>query len=110
LLAFFGVIAQAVDRFLAFELSVMFNPATGLERLELRDRSRPDFVLYTGNDLAADMIEYGSDYLLGLSTFAPEIIRGPLSSLGRRKGGVLGDARLHPVPWLGRIPPAGTRV
>jgi len=26
----------------------------------------------TGNDLAIDMVTYGSDYLLGLSTFAPE--------------------------------------
>ena len=34
---------------------------------------RPEFVIYSGNDLAADMIEYGSDYLLGLSTFAPEL-------------------------------------
>jgi len=25
----------------------------------------------TGNDLAIDMVMYGSDYLLGLSTFAP---------------------------------------
>ena len=42
------------------------------ERLELRDRHRPDFRIYTGNDLGIDMIEYGSDYLLGLATFAPE--------------------------------------
>jgi len=43
-----------------------------LERLALRDRIRPEFRIYTGNDLAIDMIEYGSDYLLGLATFAPE--------------------------------------
>ncbi len=43
-----------------------------LRRLELRDRHRPEFRIYTGNDLAIDMIEYGSDYLLGLATFAPE--------------------------------------
>jgi dihydrodipicolinate synthase/N-acetylneuraminate lyase len=42
------------------------------ERLALRDRLRPDFRIYTGNDLGIDMIEYGSDYLLGLATFAPE--------------------------------------
>jgi dihydrodipicolinate synthase/N-acetylneuraminate lyase len=42
------------------------------ERLELRDAARPDFKIYTGNDLAIDMVLYGSDYLLGLSTFAPE--------------------------------------
>lgn len=41
-------------------------------RLELRDRVRPDFKILTGNDLAIDMVMYGSDYLLGLSTFAPE--------------------------------------
>ena len=43
-----------------------------LERLALRDRHRPDFRIYTGNDLGINMIEYGSDYLLGLATLAPE--------------------------------------
>src|SRR5438270_12009880 len=43
-----------------------------LERLGLRDAHRPDFHIYTGNDLGINMIEYGSDYLLGLATFAPE--------------------------------------
>jgi 4-hydroxy-tetrahydrodipicolinate synthase len=43
-----------------------------LERLALRDQHRPDFRVFTGNDLAINMIEYGSDYLLGLATFAPE--------------------------------------
>jgi 4-hydroxy-tetrahydrodipicolinate synthase len=43
-----------------------------LERLALRDAHRPDFRIYTGNDLGINMIEYGSDYLLGLATFAPE--------------------------------------
>ena len=42
------------------------------ERLALRDRIRPDFKVFTGNDLAIDMVIYGSDYLLGLSTFAPD--------------------------------------
>jgi dihydrodipicolinate synthase/N-acetylneuraminate lyase len=46
--------------------------ATELRRLEARDRVRPAFRIYTGNDLAIDMVAYGSDYLLGLSTFAPE--------------------------------------
>jgi len=41
------------------------------ERIVLRDRVRPDFRVLTGNDLAIDMVMYGSDYLLGLSTFAP---------------------------------------
>jgi dihydrodipicolinate synthase/N-acetylneuraminate lyase len=43
------------------------------ERLLLRDRVRPEFVVYTGNDFAIDMVMYGSDYLLGLSTFAPDL-------------------------------------
>jgi dihydrodipicolinate synthase/N-acetylneuraminate lyase len=43
-----------------------------LERLALRDEHRPDFHIYTGNDLGINMIEYGSDYLLGLATLAPE--------------------------------------
>jgi dihydrodipicolinate synthase/N-acetylneuraminate lyase len=41
-------------------------------RLDLRDRHRPDFRVYTGNDLAIDMVFYGSDYLLGLSAFSVE--------------------------------------
>jgi dihydrodipicolinate synthase/N-acetylneuraminate lyase len=43
------------------------------QRLQLRDRVRPDFIVYTGNDFAIDMVMYGSDYLLGLSTFAPDL-------------------------------------
>jgi dihydrodipicolinate synthase/N-acetylneuraminate lyase len=43
-----------------------------LERLTMRDARRPEFRIYTGNDLGINMIEYGSDYLLGLATFAPE--------------------------------------
>jgi 4-hydroxy-tetrahydrodipicolinate synthase len=45
--------------------------AVELRRLEARDRERPAFRVYTGNDLAIDMVAYGSDYLLGLATFAP---------------------------------------
>jgi len=45
---------------------------TELSRLKFRDARRPDFLIYTGNDLGIDMIEYGSDYLLGLATFTPE--------------------------------------
>jgi dihydrodipicolinate synthase/N-acetylneuraminate lyase len=102
LLEFLREIGRAADRFLAFELGAVFNPngrmfservlegimeipqcrglkhssldrATELGRVDLRDRHRPEFAIYSGNDLAADMIEYGSDYLLGLSTFNPEI-------------------------------------
>jgi len=43
-----------------------------LERLELITRRRPEFRMYTGNDLAIDLVMWGSDYLLGLSTFHPE--------------------------------------
>jgi dihydrodipicolinate synthase/N-acetylneuraminate lyase len=94
-------IGERIDRFIGFELGPMFVPygripslaayegllgiATCVgakhsslsrrlewDRLELRDRVRPDFAVLTGNDLAIDMVMYGSDYLLGLSTFAPE--------------------------------------
>ena len=36
------------------------------ERLAVRDEVRPEFHVFTGNDLAIDMVIYGSDYLLGL--------------------------------------------
>jgi len=91
-----------VDRFIGFELDQVFAPAGRIwdidtyaaimaipscigakhsslrrdlewERLALRDRQRPDFHVFTGNDLAIDMITYGSDYLLGLSAFAPDL-------------------------------------
>ena len=42
------------------------------DRLALRNRVRPDFRVFTGNDLAIDMVRYGSDWLLGLSTTWPE--------------------------------------
>lgn len=90
-----------LDRFIGFELGPMFVPYGRIvslaayeamlgvpacigakhsslsrtlewERLEVRDRTRPDFMVLTGNDLAIDMVMYGSDYLLGLSTFAPD--------------------------------------
>jgi dihydrodipicolinate synthase/N-acetylneuraminate lyase len=46
--------------------------ACEFERLALRDQHRADFKVYTGNDLAIDMVFYGSDYLLGLSAFHVE--------------------------------------
>ena len=55
-----GMKHSSLDRLLEFE------------RLTLRDAHRPDFRIYTGNDLGINMIEYGSDYLLGLAAFAPE--------------------------------------
>ena len=42
------------------------------ERLAIRDTERPEFKVYTGNDLAIDLVMWGSDYLLGLSAFHPE--------------------------------------
>jgi dihydrodipicolinate synthase/N-acetylneuraminate lyase len=94
-------LAARVDRFIGFELGAMFVPygriysldayegllgisacigakhsslsrALEWERLSLRDRVRPEFRVFTGNDLAIDMVCYGADYLLGLSAFAPE--------------------------------------
>jgi len=102
LLDLYRGVAAICGRFLAFELGQMFAPfgriynletVRGLmeipqiigmkhsslrrelewERLALRDRLRPAFKIYTGNDLAIDMVMYGSDYLLGLSTFAPDL-------------------------------------
>jgi dihydrodipicolinate synthase/N-acetylneuraminate lyase len=61
------------------------------QRLELRDRVRPDFKIYTGNDLAIDMVMYGSDYLLGLSAFAPEAFAA------RDRFWAASDPRFHAV-------------
>ena len=60
-------------------------------RLAMRDRVRPDFKIFTGNDLAIDMVMYGSDYLLGLSTFAPEAFAL------RDRYWVEGDSRFYQV-------------
>lgn len=94
--------AKECPRFIAFELGTMFAPFGKVysldtygelmkiphcigakhsslhrepewERLLLRDTIRPDFKVFTGNDLAIDMVIYGSDYLLGISTFAPDM-------------------------------------
>jgi dihydrodipicolinate synthase/N-acetylneuraminate lyase len=101
LIAAYADFGRIAPRFIAFELGTIFAPfgkiydlatyagllgipqCTGAkhsslkrqlewERLALRDRIRPEFKVYTGNDLAIDMVMYGSDYLLGLSTFAPD--------------------------------------
>ena len=112
--------AAACQRLIAFELGEMFAPfgriygletvqalmeipqITGIkhssldrllewQRLELRDRVRPAFKIYTGNDLAIDMVQYGSDYLLGLSTFAPDLF-------ARRDAfWAAGDERFYPL-------------
>jgi 4-hydroxy-tetrahydrodipicolinate synthase len=72
-----------------------------LERLALRDRHRPDFRIYTGNDLGINMIEYGSDYLLGLATFAPEKFaeRDRLWETGNSEYYALSDA----LQYLGNV-------
>ena len=93
---------ERCDRFIGFELGEVFSPAGRIwdldtyrsimavpncigakhsslhrepewDRLRLRDAERPDFLVLTGNDLAIDMVTYGSDYLLGLSAFAPDL-------------------------------------
>ena len=95
-------IATHLDRFIGFELGAMFVPYGRIvsldayralvqipqcigakhsslsrelewDRLAVRDELRPYFKVFTGNDLAIDMVMYGSDYLLGLSTFAPDV-------------------------------------
>lgn len=95
-------LGECVPGFIAFELGKMFAPFGTIyslevytellkipmcigakhsslsrelewQRLQVRDQVRPDFRLFTGNDLAIDMVMYGSDYLLGLSTFAPQL-------------------------------------
>ncbi len=72
-----------------------------LERLALRDAHRPDFRIYTGNDLGINMIEYGSDYLLGLATLAPEKFaeRDHLWEIGEAGYYALSDA----LQYLGNV-------
>lgn len=101
-IAAYEEIGRHCDGFIGFELGTMFAPFgkiysldtyRGLlgvrkclgakhsslnrelewQRIRLRDEVRPDFKVFTGNDLAIDMVMYGSDYLLGLSTFAPDL-------------------------------------
>jgi dihydrodipicolinate synthase/N-acetylneuraminate lyase len=59
----------AIDAFTGVKHSSL-DRATEWARVRIRDRVRPEFKIYTGNDLAIDMVFYGSDYLLGLSAFA----------------------------------------
>ncbi|MDP2292847.1 MAG: dihydrodipicolinate synthase family protein [Actinomycetota bacterium] len=95
-----ATVGREIGSFIGFELGAMFVPygrIVGLQtyqalmeipqcigakhsslsrqlewdRLRVRDEVRPDFMVLTGNDLAIDMVMWGSDYLLGLSTFAP---------------------------------------
>ena len=70
---------------------------TELRRLEIRDEIRPDFRIFTGNDLAIDMTEYGSDYLLGLAAFCPELfaLRDKYWLEGDERYAALTDAIQH---------------
>ena len=72
-----------------------------LRRLALRDEHREDFRIYTGNDLGIDMIEYGSDYLLGLAAFCPELFaeRDRLWAEGNEDYFALSDA----LQYLGNV-------
>src|SRR5260370_10435940 len=72
-----------------------------VERLALRNAQRPDFRIYTGNDLGINMIEYGSDYLLGLAAFAPEKFaeRDRLWEVGDPEYYALSDA----LQYLGNV-------
>jgi dihydrodipicolinate synthase/N-acetylneuraminate lyase len=116
-------IAGAVDRILGFELGMQFHPdgriwtletygevlqvpgVVGVKhsslrrepewaRLALRDARRPEFLVLTGNDLAIDMVRWGSDYLLGLSAFAPAAfaLRDRLWAAGDRRALAVDDA------------------
>ncbi|MCA9127476.1 MAG: dihydrodipicolinate synthase family protein [Planctomycetales bacterium] len=102
LIAAYQQLGKRTQQFIAFELGQMFAPfgkiysldvyreliqipecmgakhsslerALEWKRLEIRDAVRPEFLVLTGNDLAIDMVMYGSDYLLGLSTMAPDL-------------------------------------
>ncbi len=117
-------------RFVGFELGKAFHPAgrivdldvyaglldiqacvgakhSSLERepewarLALRDERRPGFRVFTGNDLAIDMVMFGSDYLLGLSTFAPDAfaVRDAMWARGDAGFFALNDA----LQYLGQI-------
>jgi dihydrodipicolinate synthase/N-acetylneuraminate lyase len=135
-----AAIGSEVDRFIGFELGEMFVPYgripslrayEGLlgvaacigakhsslsrqlewDRLEVRDRVRPDFAVLTGNDLAIDMVMYGSDYLLGLSTFAPEAfaIRDGLWATGDPRFYELNDLLQYLGAFTFRAPVPGYR-
>ena len=68
---------------------------------------RPDFQVLTGNDLAIDMVMYGSDYLLGLSTFAPDLFAERDRCWAEGDPGVLRAQRRAPAPRQRRLPSAG---
>ena len=123
-------IGEHCDNFLGFELSSEFHPAGRIlslaayhalmeipacigakhsslerqpewDRLRLRNRVRPDFMVLTGNDLAIDMVCFGSDYLLGITTFAPDLFAE------RDRRWTAGDPAFHQLnddlQYLGRF-------
>jgi dihydrodipicolinate synthase/N-acetylneuraminate lyase len=135
-----GEIGARVERFIGFELGPMFVPygripsldayeaVLGIrscvgakhsslsrqqewDRLAVRDRVRPDFSVFTGNDLAIDMVMYGSDYLLGLSTFAPEAfaVRDRLWATGDSRFHELNDLLQYLGHFTFRAPVPGYR-
>ena len=73
-------------------------------------RSGPDFHVFTGNDLAIDMVMYGSDYLLGLSTFAPEEFARRDRMWADGDPGVPRAQRRAAVPRRVHVPRPGARV
>jgi len=117
-------VAKECDELLGFELGKMFAPfgeiydldtfrellsipnLTGIkhsslsreqewQRLAIKNQERPEFRVYTGNDLAIDMVQWGSDYLLGLSAFYPEAFAR------RDRYWAVGDARFYELnDWL----------
>ena len=80
------------------------------ERLALRDQHRPEFRIYTGNDLGIDMIEYGSDYLLGLATFAPEKFAERDRLWRSRRSRLLRARRRPAIPGQRRLSRARSRL
>ncbi len=139
-LASIAAIGEQVERFIGFELGTMFVPYGRIvsletygglmaidsclgakhssldrrlewDRLALRNRERPDFAVFTGNDLAIDMVMYGSDYLLGLSTFAPDAFsrRDALWSAGDPAFFALNDLLQYLGMFTFRAPVPGYR-
>jgi 4-hydroxy-tetrahydrodipicolinate synthase len=72
-----------------------------LRRLKIKDEIRPDFKIFTGNDLAIDMTEYGSDYLLGLAAFCPELFA--LRDRYWLEGDERYDALTDAIQYLGNV-------
>ena len=106
-------VAQSGGPLLAFELGKMFAPFGRIYSEDffqrLLDRHRPAFKLYTGNDLAIDMVFYGSDYLLGLSAFAVDAfaLRDRLWAAGDSEAVALNDLLQYLGQFAFRAPVPG---